>query len=225
VFPLLRVTAVRVLWVGLCAMLLVLAAASRAYASNPGDIPAPASITRLIVRLQDAAQLESEAMRADRFDTILQTLNIQDVHFGQSLDRSLFVAKHTQPLTLPQATELAARLSAHPEVIYAEPDRRVRAVAFVPNDPFLANQWYLFEQYGIGAYDAWDLERGAARVVVAVLDTGMLMHADIDPARVLNGYDFISDPTFPTTAMVGMRTLLILVMRCSPTNAAQVCPP
>ncbi|MBI5462481.1 MAG: S8 family serine peptidase [Gammaproteobacteria bacterium] len=182
----------RILLAGWCAALCLLAAPS--VSAHRGDVPAEAVVTRLIVRVQDSAQAESDAALAARFDAILSALNIQDVRFGHGLGAALFTAKLAAPLTLPQATELAARLSAHPEVIYAEPDGRVRAVAFVPRDPLRSDQWYLFEQYGIGAYDAWDLERGAARVVVAILDTGILAHADLDSARVLNGYDFVSDP-------------------------------
>ncbi|MBI5042097.1 MAG: S8 family serine peptidase [Gammaproteobacteria bacterium] len=189
---LLRITALRVLLVGVCAGICALEAPS--VSANRSDIPAEAVVSRLIVRLQDGAQAESEAALAARFDVILATLNIQDVRFGHGLGTALFTAKLAAPLTLTQATELAGRLNAHPDVIYAEPDGRVRAVAFIPHDPLRASQWHLFEQYGINAYAAWDLQRGAARVVVAILDTGLLAHADIDPARVLNGYDFVSDP-------------------------------
>lgn len=196
---LLRVQAVRTLFAGLYAVLLVLMVLPRAYASGSGEGPAQAVVGRLIVRLHDVAQPESEALLAARFEAIVRALDIPaafgDVRFGQRLEGSLFVAQLTPPLTLARATELAQRLGTHPDVLYAEPDRRVRAAAFVPNDPGLTYQWYLFEQYGIGADDAWDMERGAAGVVVAILDTGILTHADIDPARVLSGYDFVSDPS------------------------------
>ena len=40
---------------------------------------------------------------------------------------------------------------------------------------------------------AWDLERGVPEIVIAQLDTGILAHEDLDPARWVPGYDFISD--------------------------------
>jgi serine protease len=64
---------------------------------------------------------------------------------------------------------------------------------FVPNDLLRTNQWFHYEAYGVRAYTAWDVERGAAGVVMALLDTGILPHADLDGARVLPGYDFVSD--------------------------------
>ncbi|HKJ08176.1 MAG TPA: S8 family peptidase [Gammaproteobacteria bacterium] len=94
-----------------------------------------------------------------------------------------------------EARRIAARLAADPAVAYAEPDRRVHA-AFVPNDPLYPHQWSLYEDTaGARLPGAWDLERGSPGITIAVLDTGILSHPDLDGNRVLPGYDFISDPT------------------------------
>src|SRR3989344_3542869 len=51
------------------------------------------------------------------------------------------------------------------------------ALAAVPNDPLIEQQWYLGK---VKAFDAWDQATGNPEVVVAVLDTGVdLDHADI----------------------------------------------
>jgi hypothetical protein len=47
---------------------------------------------------------------------------------------------------------------------------------------------------GISAFAAWDLTTGVASTVVAVVDTGVVPHADL-AGRVLFGYDFVTDPT------------------------------
>ncbi|MFO1307578.1 MAG: S8 family peptidase [Burkholderiales bacterium] len=75
---------------------------------------------------------------------------------------------------------------------FAIPDRHVKA-AFVPNDTYAPQQWYLANtDVAISAYGAWDATTGSSSVVVAVVDTGILPHPDLD-GRVLPGYDFVSD--------------------------------
>lgn len=75
---------------------------------------------------------------------------------------------------------VAAALAAHPAVAHAELDRVVH-LTFAPNDQYYATDPYSgLGQWGIRKAfvdKAWDSTRGAAGVVVAVLDTG------VDPAH------------------------------------------
>lgn len=90
--------------------------------------------------------------------------------------------------------QFAERLSALPDVEYAEPDRLRRALA-APNDPKYASQWYLQSAESSAARfaDAWALgATGGNGIVVAVLDTGITRHPDLD-GKVLPGYTFIAD--------------------------------
>ncbi|MDX9767172.1 MAG: S8 family serine peptidase [Ectothiorhodospiraceae bacterium] len=109
-----------------------------------------------------------------------------------------------QPVGLDEARRIAARLAGDAEVVHAEPDVRMQIAATYPNDPYFASQWHLKgpgegEAFGINLPSAWDLARGSESVVVAVIDTGILPHPDIDTnvldgtGRVLPGYDFIDD--------------------------------
>jgi serine protease len=89
------------------------------------------------------------------------------------------------------------------EAVQADAWRRLQ---FVPVDTYYGDQWYLFEAAGIDAPAAWDLQRGSSSVVVAVLDTGILSHVDIDPARVLSGYDFYGDEDLDNDGQPGWDT-------------------
>jgi subtilisin family serine protease len=77
-------------------------------------------------------------------------------------------------------------LRADPNVAYVEPDHIAHAAVIRPADPGYAGQW------GIGltrVNQAWSATRGAARVTVAVVDTGVSRLPDL-AARMLAGHDF-----------------------------------
>lgn len=78
------------------------------------------------------------------------------------------------------------------DVIYAEPNYIRRAFA-APNDPFYPAQWHYPL---INLPQAWDVTGllGGANVIVAVIDTGVVLsHPDLS-GRLIAGYDFISNP-------------------------------
>ncbi|WP_374566243.1 S8 family peptidase [Ideonella sp.] len=78
-------------------------------------------------------------------------------------------------------------------VLYAEPDRKLHALA-TATDPLYTSQWHYFEPTGgLNLPSAWDLSTGSG-VVVAVIDTGVRPHVDL-AANLLSGYDFISSGT------------------------------
>jgi serine protease len=61
-----------------------------------------------------------------------------------------------------------------------------------PLDALFKDQWYLTSKYGINAANAWSKTMGSKEIVVAVLDSGITKHPDLDN-QVLPGYDFVSD--------------------------------
>lgn len=81
------------------------------------------------------------------------------------------------------------------EVDLVEPDAW-QTVTQTPNDPSYPNQWHYYTAtvgtYGAGLPGAWAITTGSSSVVVAVIDTGILNHADL-AGRILPGYDFIAD--------------------------------
>ncbi|SFS14532.1 serine protease [Dyella sp. OK004] len=105
-----------------------------------------------------------------------------------------------------EANALMQQIAADPAVAHVEPDVMMQAVrditpssdtapqVFTPDDPYYAKyQWHFNNATGgANVSKAWDLADGDG-VTVAVLDTGITNHPDIDLSLADAGYDFISD--------------------------------
>jgi serine protease len=171
----------------------ILVAAALSFPSVDADAGGSPMTHHLIVRFVDPAD---GGMLTGVNASLLGRLNGRA---GMVLTPLHAMSYNARVFNLPQrvpeavAAEIAARLALDPAVAYAIPDRVLKPL-FVPNDTLYAQQWNLFEDAGgIRIPDAWDQERGSPAVVIAQLDTGILAHADLDPARTAPGYDFISD--------------------------------
>lgn len=100
------------------------------------------------------------------------------------------VVRVDAPLDRADAELLMRRLATDPNVEYVEVDR-LNTINVTPNDTRFGEQWGYTGAYGIKAPQAWDVTSGTG-VVVAVLDTGITSHSDLN-ANILPGYDFIAD--------------------------------
>lgn len=91
------------------------------------------------------------------------------------------------------ALALVARLSADPAVLWAEREHiRRRSGMVVANDPYFKSQWALT----LARIPwAWSRTEGSEGVTVAILDSGIRPHPDLEP-RYLPGYDFVSNQDF-----------------------------
>jgi subtilisin family serine protease len=92
--------------------------------------------------------------------------------------------------------QAAKRLTSVPGVQFVEPNR-YRETFVTPNDPSFPAQWGLAK---IDCPSAWDITRGSANIVVAVIDTGVdLDHPELAPLLV-QGTDMVDlgpNPTAP----------------------------
>lgn len=88
-----------------------------------------------------------------------------------------------------ETMQVIKALRKRADVLYAEPNYIYQATA-VPTDPLYDNQWH-YPLINLPA--AWDLETGSSDVVVAVVDTGVLLnHPDLlGQFSADGGYDFI----------------------------------
>ncbi|MEJ1096872.1 MULTISPECIES: S8 family serine peptidase [unclassified Pseudoxanthomonas] len=101
------------------------------------------------------------------------------------------VVRSDRKLDRAEAESLMRQIAADPNVLYVEVDQRMTAV-LTPNDPQLGSQWgFGTSASSINVRPAWDKSTGTG-VVVAVIDTGITNHADLN-ANILPGYDFITD--------------------------------
>jgi serine protease len=78
------------------------------------------------------------------------------------------------------------------DVQYAHPNYIHRPL-LVPNDPLYPRQWHHPQ---ISLPQTWDVTTGSTDVVVAVIDTGVLVnHPDLANRLTADGYDFVSNPS------------------------------
>ncbi|MES2354177.1 MAG: S8 family peptidase [Pseudomonadota bacterium] len=154
---------------------------------------------QIVIRLKDeVASPKRQALSVGR----VQALSLAA---GAHLKSVRPTGEAAQVLKLPEALpiadvqKIAAKLAQDPNVLYAEPDRR-KFPHLVSSDTRYDDQWYLFETVGgINAQSAWNVTTGSSSIVVAVVDTGVILtNSDLQGGRLLAGYDFIgSDDDYP----------------------------
>lgn len=95
---------------------------------------------------------------------------------------------HVVELPVGSEKAVAALLARHPQLKFAELDRRLPP-ALAVNDPYAGSAWHLAK---IGAPTAWDHSQGAG-VTIAILDTGVDgSHPDLS-ARMVAGWNIVDN--------------------------------
>jgi thermitase len=85
-----------------------------------------------------------------------------------------------------------------PTVEYAEPNFIVRAFVTTPNDTDYALQWALPQ---IHADDAWDITRGSAEAIIAIIDSGIdKTHTDLSGKQTADSWDYVDGDADPDDA-------------------------
>lgn len=153
----------------------------------------PDRTDRIIVKFRDAPRMRAASLRAADLAPLGARAGVALSHLRQ-------MSGNAQVLRLPGNKPLAeveailVELRKDPLVEYAVADQRRRAL-LAPNDTSYNNQWHYKAPGDLGAANlpgAWDITTGNASLIVAVLDTGWLNHADLS-GRSVAGYDFIAD--------------------------------
>ena len=172
---------------------------SPATAGGPATAPQPTvlsiveSTDRLIVRLREPEAGVAVANPTTRLEQIAGRVGAR-LQRLRSMSGNAHVMQLARLHSRVEAAALARQLALDPDVQYAEPDLRMVPMR-TPNDPSYAQQWHYFEAIGgINLPAAWDRTIGSAAITVAVLDTGLTAHPELDGRRVA-GYDFIVNTT------------------------------
>ncbi len=144
---------------------------------------------RFIIKFQDPAARQTSLLRGN-------ALSRAGARVGSAVSslRQLAVGGEVlqvdRALNAEEAQRFMLALVEQGGVEYVEVDR-LNQPLYVPNDPRYGEQWHYFDSVGgLNLPAAWDLSTGTG-VVVAVLDTGITNHSDLN-ANVVAGYDFIS---------------------------------
>lgn len=164
-------------------------------AASAADRDTRSTTDRLIVRLEQSSLRRIQAVRANEAVPEVRLANGQALTFVRRFNGDGIIVRLPRQVSLEEARSMARQLESSEGIVSAQPDRRMHP-ALVPIDPLYPQQWHLFEDAaGIRMPAAWDRQTGSGTVIIAALDTGILPHRDLDAARILPGYDFISDAT------------------------------
>jgi serine protease len=188
---------------------------------NTSSLSNNGSYSRFIVRYRDdapttaavAGQAASAAMtRAMKTRTSLSS-NAPSVAYQRKMAMGAHVIATSRKLDASEAAAFMQSIASDPTVAYVQPDVMRQAIGikaptnFIPNDPNFAKYQTDYlpgdgtptaagnnipNWGGTNVSNAWDLADGTG-VTIAVLDTGIVQHADIDTSLAADGYDFISD--------------------------------
>ena len=172
------------------------------------DVPARAGALAQ-GRAEVQAQTQAQAhVNAERVHQMLAATGLGRATL-RPVGRSAQLLDFGSLLTAADAQRMAEQLRQRPEVEWVALNERERRLQ-VPSDPYFAadatssGQWWLRLASGSsanvlqdrlrgvpGLQSAWLNTTGSAEAVVAVLDTGITAHPDLD-THVLPGYDFVS---------------------------------
>ncbi|MGJ7902405.1 S8 family serine peptidase [Lysobacter sp. 1R34A] len=128
-----------------------------------------------------------EAVRAKIAGRLIAMKHVRRMAIGSDLVRA------DGKLDRVDAEALMRQLAADPNVESVQVNRRWTHT-MTPNDTRYGQQWHYSGVAGARVNTAWDRASGAG-TVVAVIDTGITPHAELNlNNNLLAGYDFITDP-------------------------------
>lgn len=160
--------------------------------------------------------VQAAISRAGMDRAIVSSEGVKLAPLTASYKRKLAVGPHviktSRRLSQSDANNLMLQIASDPAVLHVQPNRRMYPImdiaapanvkaktdaalqTFTPDDPYYAKyQWHFSNPIGgANINNAWDFANGTD-ITVAVIDTGITQHPDLDTSLADAGYDFISD--------------------------------
>ena len=183
-----------------------------AHQSRPAlAVPAAATGTALIVKL--AASERDVPQQQALLRQVLADAGLP-LKADSSLGNGWWRLRADREETAAAQSQWLLTLRSDERLAHAMTDLREQRAA-VPNDPLFrsaaepsSSQWWLDDQNdatntaAAGFTKAWDTTTGSAATVVAVLDSGITSHGDLN-ANLLPGYNFVSKPEYANNGGTG----------------------
>ena len=176
----------------------------------PSPLQAEASSTRApkagavglaagLIVTEDPRALATRSERVDRSRVVANAVGVPVASVDAQSLPGATVYRLAKPVAVADLDAAMAILRLSRSAIGVEPDLLMRrhGAPALPNDPDFPDQWHLWKDgsdrdFSVEAPAGWQYTGGRNDVVVAVLDTGITRHPDLD-SRNINGYDFVSD--------------------------------
>lgn len=172
---------------------------SAAMAAERVDTRALASngpVDSFIVAYRSGSQSSRDAALQKRGLTNAATALGRGAGLALARERQLGIGaslvRANKSLDAAEAAAVMRAIAANPDVAYVEPNIRLYAVG-TPNDPQFASQYgFGTGAGGSNATQAWDSGHLGQGTIVAVIDTGITSHPDLNANVLSGGYDFVS---------------------------------
>lgn len=159
----------------------------------PEDLASSQAADRVVIKLREPAPGRAASATAEWPTRLGLPAGVVLKHMGHAGAHDL-----SRPAVLhlngkANVSETLARLRAHPDVEYAEPDY-VSTGGGRPLDPDYGLQWH---HQKIQSEAAWDVSTGSSDIIVAVLDTGLNASLGEFFGRVVPGHDYVNNDENP----------------------------
>jgi len=183
----------------------MICAATPAHAQkrNPSEVRLP-PVVQLIVKESGAIRSSAASGRDDEMRRVQQwsAAALQPLASKRVMSGGARAIRFSTPLAAADAAAVAQRLRATGAFEYVDIDYRIHVSGADANDTYLPQQWNLSgpdtSRGGADVLAAWQRLPTGGTVTVAVVDTGITVHEDLDVSRLASGYDFLAAETLAT---------------------------